>query len=128
MNRKSASELMKFLVTGGISTLVNYIVFTLFFSWLKFSPVMASASGYFAGLIVGYLLNGKWTFEKVNKSQKVIMSKYLLVYMLSLALSLVVLDFLVKSLGITPFLAQVVVIGITTITNFLGLKLWVFKS
>lgn len=89
--------------------------------------MLSSALGYFIGLSFGYFFNRVWTFQADEDSliQKI---KYFLTYIFSLIIGLFVLNVLVKNLDIESEIANMYVILITTILNFLGTKVWVFKK
>ncbi len=121
------SEFIKFSSVGLISTFLNYSVFILLFSFLDLNFLISSALGYFSGLSLGYTLNRLWTFSFSENSltQKI---KYLLIYLLSLLMGLVLLNFLVVNLIFVIEIANLFVIGFTTCTNFVGIKYWAFKG
>lgn len=123
-------ELTKFLIVGGCATVVNYLVFLSLHSGLDWHYVVSSGFGYLVGLTFGYVLNRRWTFTQ-RASQLAQPWEFLLystIYLSSLGLSLIILHWLVDTLGLQPWLANGLVIGQTTITNFLGLRLIVFRK
>ena len=89
--------------------------------------MLSSATGYLFGVFVGFIFNKGWTFQ-----YQVITVKepfqYITLYTFSLLLGLAFLRLLVSNLSIPPEIANVVTIGLTTTTNFLGLKFWVFRK
>lgn len=122
-----AGEFLRFIVVGALSTIVNYGVFyVLFISGVSY--LMASALGFLSGVGVGYHLNKKWTYGHKARSSLVLKTKYLTVYAVSLVLGLAFLAGLVNSLGLDARLANVLTIGVTTMTNFIGTKFWVFRK
>ena len=119
---------MKFIIIGVVSTLINYGVFFALYSWFDIHYVVSSGIGYVIGLLVGYLFNRNWTFtdDKSDEKTKEFVL-YIAVYGVSLLLSLGTIALLVDSLAWNPLLANVIAIGVSTITNFVGLKFFVFK-
>jgi len=89
--------------------------------------LIASALGYLLGVLLGYSMNRVWTFQHQTKSllEKL---KYLITYLLSLFIGLFFLKILVINHGFKTEIANIYVILITTILNFLGAKYWVFKE
>lgn len=117
----------KFLFVGGISTIVNYLVFFILFSNDLLNYILASSSGYFSGVIFGFVLNKFWSFNhKKSKNYLREIILYNLVYLISFVIGISFLYVLVEYLGINPLIANVLTIGVTTITNFVGLKKIVF--
>lgn len=120
-------QFIKFIIVGAVSTLVNYSVFYVLLSHYYVNYLLASASGFIAGVVFGYFLNKLWTFNAKGSSNSTIL-KYFFVYILSLILSLVFLNISVEILGVNVKIANILAIGITTCTNFIGIKRWVFKA
>lgn len=124
------SEIIKFLIVGGLSTIVNYVVFISLHVFLTWHYILSSACGYGIGLLFGYFLNRRWTFT-LRSSQLARACELLLycgIYLSSLGLSLMFLYWLVDTLSLQTWLANLLVIMQTTITNFLGLRLVVFRK
>jgi putative flippase GtrA len=119
------SHLFRFLVVGGISTVINYGVFWLLLKQNNYQ--MASAAGFMTGLIVGFFLNKNWTFQYPGPTTIRIVATYISTYVLSLVLSLVLLSCLVHYFGMMAIYANIVCIVFTTCTNYAGIKLLVFQ-
>jgi len=116
---------IKFCIVGGIATVFNYaLFFFLFQNGLHY--LVASGSGYILGVFIGFLLNKYFTFQSKSTKYHVELSKYFLVYAISLILGLGLLKMLVF-IGIPVLIANVFTIGLTTITNFLGSRFFVFR-
>lgn len=131
MSAKSSEvsrEFSKFIVVGGISTVLNYGAFWMLYTWLGMNHAIASALGYIVGVLIGYQLNRHWTFSKKKTQQpRREFILYCVVYGVSLVLGLLTLSLLVDWLHLSPLIANVLVIGQTTMTNFIGLRMVVFK-
>ena len=89
--------------------------------------LLSSGLGYLLGVFLGYSMNRVWTFKHKTESlsQKF---KYLLIYLISLFIGLLFLKILVTNHGFKSEIANIYVILITTILNFLGAKYLVFKK
>ena len=119
-------ELLKFVLVGIVCTIVNYCLFFVLLSYLNWHYLVASAVGFFSGVCVGYLLNKLWTFQVTHSSNSLFI-KYISVYVFSLVLSLLFLNVCVEWLNIDAKIANVLAIGLTTCTNFIGIKFWAFS-
>lgn len=119
-------QFARFLLVGGFTTLLNYAIFaSLYFFGVNY--VAASAIGYATGFFIGFVLFKKFAFKSTAQWQSEI-TKQVPVYGVSLLLNLSTLYALVHFFAVYPLLANVAAIGISTITNFLGMKLLVFKN
>ncbi len=127
MIKKASIEFIKFCVVGVVSTLVNYGIFYAALNFLAFHYLIASVLGFISGLVIGYPINKCWTFSSKNSS-KTHIYPYLVTYLVSLILSLIFLKIAVEYCGIAPEIANILAIILTTCTNFIGTKFFVFKA
>jgi len=123
----STKQFVKFVLVGSISTVINYGFFFLLYSTLSLNYIIAAAIGYVIGLLVGFIINKSWTFQAQDKSRNFIFD-YLIIYILSLLIGILFIRFLVEELKIMPEIANILVIGLITLTNFIGVKFFVFKK
>lgn len=120
-------QFLKFIVVGVLSTIVNYGFFYGFLNYLGMDYLLSSALGFLFGVFAGYLINKRWTFQ-VKSKNLIHVIKYYLVYSCSLVISIAILKLVVDILGMKPEIANILVIGITTCTNFVGIKWIVFNE
>jgi putative flippase GtrA len=120
-------QIIKFLMVGIISTIFNYSCFFFLFRFFGLNFLLASTIGYMIGLLFGYSLNRAWTFQSdINSfAQKF---RYLCTYLFSLVVGLIFLQILVKNYSLASEIANMYVILITTLLNFIGTKFWVFSK
>jgi len=126
--KQDVGQLLRFVVVGLFSTAVNYAVFALLLYGLHLHYQLASAAGFFAGLVAGFGFNKNWTYQEANKATPLLWAKYVAVYGLSLLASLALLYGLVDRLGMDARLANLLGIVLTTCTNFIGTKFFVFRK
>ena len=122
-----SKQFIKFICVGVACTVINYFSFFLLLNFFYTNFFLASASGYLIGLLFGYFFNRVWTFH-ADEDFLIQKIKYLSTYIFSLIIGLLALNVLVKKLNLEPEIANIYVILVTTILNFLGTKVWVFKK
>ena len=127
LKKKVGIEFYKFIGVGIIATLINYGVFYVLLEFLEINYLLSSMIGFVSGVLCGYGFNRRWTFKVRKKQKGVEIVKYYGVYIFSLILSICFLKIVVSFIGLNPLLANVLSIGLTTMTNFVGLKTIVFK-
>lgn len=115
----------KFLLVGSVSTTINYGIFALLFR-SGFHYLLAAAIGFLSGVFLAFFLNKRYTFESKEKEHAKQMVQYYGVNIFSLVVNLFSLAIFVKA-GINVYIANLIAIGISTITNFLGSKI-VFRK
>lgn len=108
-------------------TIVNYGIFYVLFAVAHLHYLVAASLGFLSGVVIGYPLNRRFTFS-VDKSGKREKALYLFVYIVSLILSIIFLRIVVGFLGVDARIANILSIGLTTCTNFIGTKLVVFRK
>lgn len=116
-----------FCLIGLLCTAVNYGVFYILLDTIKMNYLLAASIGFLSGVGIGYPLNRRLTFSstKNGRREKIL---YIVVYLASLFLSLAFLWLTVDIIGINPFIANILSIGLTTCTNFIGIKWIVFRA
>ena len=127
LRNKISTQFYKFIIVGIWSTIINYGMFYILLEFLGVNYLISSAAGFISGVFAGYGFNRKWTFgvKSVKKHSEIL--KYYAVYITSLILSLLFLKVVVGIIGLDPKIANILAIGLTTCTNFIGIKIVVFK-
>ena len=142
-------EIIRFLIVGGVATLVDYIVFYLFnLVILKrmnngVNVAISTTLGFAAGLFVNWILS-KFVYKQVTDSQmhsKAVFTKYVILALFGFFLTLIVMtitspihDKLVLSVfGWFSFqfwklFFKVLMTLIVLVINYLGRKFFVFKK
>ena len=117
-----AAKIAIMAITTIISTIVNYGTFFGLLKLFLLNYLISSAAGFCSGVVIGYFLNTRWTFNKKKDSLFQII-KYCAVYATSLILGLMLLKVLVDYFIINALIANFFVICFTTCLNFVGLKI-----
>lgn len=122
-----SKSFLRFCIVGGGGTLTNLLVFyvcvNVFFLPLTISSIIA----FCVAVTQNYFYNHLWSFKGVVSSTLSfsIYTRYVLVYIGSLIINLIVLHLLVE-LGVMPILAQAIGIGFGMILNYVGSFFLVF--
>lgn len=127
LKSRVSTEFYKFIMVGSWSTVINYGMFYALLQLVGINYLISSAIGFICGVFAGYELNRRWTFRVGKEKSYTEYIKYFTIYMLSLLLSLIFLKCTVYIIGLDPKVANILAIGLTTCTNFIGIKIMVFK-
>ena len=119
-------RLLKFCITGGLSTILNYAFFIYLYKVLEFHYLLSSISGYIIGLFFGYFLNKNWTFSTKVIEGKRYISKYITAQLLGLASNQITLLFLVEIMYLNPLFANILSLGFAAIISFILIEFIVF--
>jgi len=118
---------LRFLVVGAFASIINLLCFFILFYQLNIYETLSYSISYVLGVIIGYLFNKKWSFNYKNSDNKNLFTRYLLVYTFNLFLGMVVFELVLLFFNIEEIIIQSIVIIITAVSNFLGLKTFVFR-
>ena len=119
-------QLAKFSAVGATGYAVNLVVYTLLLNaGLHYLP--AAACSFCVAVANNYTWNRQWTFRGQRGHVAYQGMRFFVVSLLALAANLAVLHVLV-GLGLGKIVAQAIAIVLVMPVNFVGNKLWSFRS
>ena len=119
-------QLGKFCAVGGVGYIVNLAVYTaLLHAGLHY--LLAATCSFLVAVTNNYFLNRHWTFRDRRAHVGVQGFQFLVVSAVSLLANLLFLHVLI-SVGAGKLVGQAVAIVIVTPLNFLGNRLWSFRT
>ncbi|MBR2442669.1 MAG: GtrA family protein [Clostridia bacterium] len=156
-NKQLFWEIFRFLIVGATATLVDYAVFYLFRQWLLparwfesgawnvFSLIVATAFGFCVGLVANWFLSVKFVFRHVKDEEEAHSKKSFFIFSVIGVIGLGITELGVVLLvhifpeitlfGVTAFLlpwkewlAKGIMTCIVLVFNYVGRKVFVFKS
>jgi len=127
LKREVSRQFIRFCLIGLECTVLYYLVFILLYNYLSFHYLTAAVISFLSGILFGFVFNKIFTFNSKEKNT-VAFPTYFLVYLFSMVFTLISLKFLVDSLNLNPLISFALLIPITTLINFFGTKIFVFKN
>ena len=123
-------ELAVFLVVGSLTVLIDFLTYRglVWTGWMTVDK--AKAVGFLTGTLFAYFANKVWTFghqEHAPGSAR----RFVLLYAIALGANVLVNAgclALLSTLSIAVPVAFLIATGVSAVLNFLGMKLFVFKS
>ena len=132
LNDFLSAQFVKFLISGGIAALVNFLVRLFLSQWLSYSLSIVLA--YLCGMVVAFLLYEHEVFAKSKIPLKIEIMRFVLVTALAilqtLVVSLVLADHFFPSINMTFYpqeIAHIIGMGVPVFTSFLGHKYFTFE-
>ena len=119
-------QLIRFIVVGTFSTLINYIIFVLLLYYSK-SIFLSSAFGYISGILFSFHFARKWIFNSTTSKYLKSLAKFLIIYLIG-GLFFSISTKLFYSIGLNHNLAWIIGLSLSVINNFLGSKYIVFRK
>lgn len=127
LKREISKQFLRFCLVGLESTVLNYLLFVIFIYFFYVDYTISFIVGFVIGTLFGFIFNKLWSFESKREYFKEIWL-YFLVYLISLGAGMLFLRFLVNSFNISPLIANIPVLVLTTFMNFFGTKILAFKN
>ncbi len=116
-------QFIKFLIVGGLNTLVGYLIFSAFIV-----GGMDSAVAVIATTIIGALFNFASTGWIVfRSSETTLLPRFVIVYAGQCVVNLAMLRAL-ETLGVAPLVAQALLLPVLTILSYLSMRQFVFSG
>ena len=121
-------QLIRFGAVGASGYVVNLAVFTLAVHGAGFGYGAAATMAFVVALANNFVWNRAWTFKAGDGHAGFQAARFVVVSLVAFAFSLLVLFMLVELAGVAKVPAQAVAIVAATPLNFLGNKLWSFRT
>ena len=128
IRRLLADERARFLVIGGINTVVAYGLFAAFVTAFGGRYLLSLLLSYLFATVLAFVLHRRFTFAVSGRASLTTdFLRFESVYVVMLAANAVLLPVLVELAGWPPLAAQAVIIVVTTIMSYLGHKYFSFR-
>jgi dolichol-phosphate mannosyltransferase len=121
-------ELVRFGAVGASGYVVNLAVFTLLVHGGGVNYQLAAAGAFLVALTNNFVWNRHWTFKAHEGHAGFQAARFVVVSLLAFGFNLLVLSALVEGLHVAEVPAQAIAIVAATPLNFLGNKLWSFRT
>jgi putative flippase GtrA len=121
-------QLVRFGLVGGVGFVVNLAVYTLCVHTLGIDYHLAAVAAWMVAVINNFVLNRHWTFDARAGRARFQAIRFLAVSLVALVFSLLLLTILVEVAGLPKLPAQALAVAGSMPLNFLGNKLWSFRT
>ncbi len=122
-----SAELVKFASVGALNTVIGLtIIYSL--KWrLQWGDASANLAGYLVCILLGFVLNGRWTFGKSALKPRHLMS-YLLAIVVAYLMNLSAVMLSIEVMDVPADYAHLIGVPVFTLTSFLLNKIFVFSG
>ena len=124
------NSFIKFCFVGFLNTGVDFGVFSLLTGLLAVNSSISHVISYIAGILNSFIWNRQWAFRNTalrGSKPSGQFVRFAAVNLVTLGITLLLLNVLLSSLGINKYISKGLVIAVSMVINFLGYRLWVFK-
>ncbi|SFN08901.1 GtrA family protein [Dokdonella immobilis] len=123
LHRRLAGEFLRFLIVGGINTLVAYAIYLALLGLMRYE--FAYAIGYAVGIVIAYLMSAAFVFRKPMRKRSAF--RFPLIYAVQFLVSLAVLRLAVEIFHVPQWFAFGFAVCLTIPITFV-LSRWVMHS
>jgi putative flippase GtrA len=121
---------IRFLAVGATNTVVGYLLFLAFnalvFERVPFGYLASLVLSYAIAIVLAFFLYRRFVFV-VRGNLLVDLLRFVSVYLVGIGINLVALPLLVELVHLPPFLAQAVILVVTTVVSYLGHRYFSFR-
>jgi putative flippase GtrA len=121
-------QLVRFGLVGAVGFVVNLAVYALFVHPIGVDYHVAAVAAWLVAVVNNFVLNRHWTFDARDGVAHFQAIRFLAVSVVAFVVSLLLLTLFVEDAGIAKVPAQALAVGAATPLNFLGNKLWSFRT
>ena len=120
-------QIIKFLIVGGIATLIDWLIYYILYNYANVRPLISNIISYSIATIYNYLATVKYVFkvEKNNGKRNFII--FIIFSLIGLGLSELLLFLLINKLNINKMLSKILSTIIVMIFNFITRKKFLEK-
>jgi putative flippase GtrA len=121
-------QLVRFAVVGGVGFVINIAVYALCVHAASIDYHVAGVVAWLVAVLNNFVLNRHWTFDAGDGRAHFQAMRFFVVSLVALGVSQLLLTLFVEGAGIPKVAAQALAVGASMPLNFLGNKLWSFRS
>ena len=120
-------SIIKFGIVGGLTAVLYFSLFALFWRILELHYQIAISLAYFISVTFYFLANRKFTFQSTGNTSRQL-PRYGLLLLINYFVTLIVMHITVELFSFLPYFGIVASVGITFIINYQVSKRWIFKN
>jgi putative flippase GtrA len=121
-------QLVRFGAVGGVGFVINLAVYTLCVHSFGVDYHAAAVISWLVAVANNFVLNRHWTFDARDGRAHFQAMRFLVVSLVALGASQLLLTALVEGASVSKIAAQALAVAASMPLNFLGNKLWSFRS
>lgn len=119
----------QYLITGLVVFYSDYLIFWIGYRKLALGLVVAQAFAYIVGVVVNFVMERYWVFERISKGESAQKEtpRYVVVLITNYLITVALLEIL-ESFGISAMWGKYFVAFFFTFYNYVIFRFWVFKA
>ena len=127
-NEKLLLQIFKFVIVGGIATLIDWAVYYVLYNFLHINPLIANILSFTVSVIYNYIASVTWVFDvNKNKSKIAMLIEFLVFSVIGLLISELLLWIGINKLSLNAMLVKIGATIIVMVFNFITRKIFLEK-
>ena len=119
------NQIFKFIIVGGIATLIDWIIYYILNSVFNINPLISNIFSFSLSLIYNYIASVKWVFNvSKKKNKKRIFMEFIILSVVGLLISEFLIWLLVDKLSINSMISKIISTAIVMVFNFITRKMF----
>jgi len=124
-NNKLLLQIFKFIIVGGIATIIDWIIYYILVKHIKMDPLIGNIISFSISVIYNFTASVKWVFNvNENKSKKKMFIEFIVFSIIGLLLTELLLWIGIHLLGQNEIMIKIISTAIVMVFNFITRKLF----
>ena len=129
MKNKLIKQIIRFIIVGGIATIIDYIVFFLLHDYLRVNTLISNIISFTVSVIYNYIASINWVFEvNTNLDKKKQFIIYIILSIIGLVINTGIVYLCVDVLKMFSLIGKVIATTIVMTYNFITRKMFLEKA
>ena len=124
--RAILSQLLRFLISGALVTLLGVGVYAVVALVLGWHPQLGNLLAYLVAMATGYVMHSRWSFRDHGQRTRSTAVRFVIVSLISLALNSLWVAVITGPLGLSPAWPILPMLFVTPAVTFILNRYWVF--
>ena len=124
--RAILSQLLRFLISGALVTLLGVAVYAFVALVLGWHPQLGNLLAYLVAMATGYVMHSRWSFRDHGQRTRSTAVKFVIVSLISLGLNSLWVAVITGPLGLGPAWPILPMLFVTPAVTFILNRYWVF--
>ncbi len=125
--QKLLMQILKFIIVGGIATIIDWIIYYFLYNYLGFDPLVANIISYLLATIYNYYGSVKYVFNVNDKKFKKTFTIFLILSLVGLLLSELLIYLMINIILMNKMLSKIIATMLVMIFSFITRKYFLEK-
>lgn len=119
------NQIFKFVIVGGIATLIDWIIYFILYNWFNIHPLLANIFSFSISVIYNYIASVRWVFNvDKNKSKQRMFFEFIILSIIGLLLTELFLYLFITLLNMNEMVSKIIATAIVMVFNFVTRKIF----